>query len=112
MVEKPAQRLPAGSGVYILERGGQWVGRGFYNGHSRITLRVLTSKQDEPVDDAFFARKIAAAVAFRRETLNLDAVTNAYRLVHSEADGLSGLVIDRFGDTCVVEFFSAGMYKQ
>jgi 23S rRNA (cytosine1962-C5)-methyltransferase len=90
----------------------EWVARGFYNGHSRITLRVLTSKQDEPVDDAFFARKIAVAVAFRRDTLKLDEVTNAYRLVHSEADGLSGLVIDRFGDTCVVEFFSAGMYKQ
>jgi 23S rRNA (cytosine1962-C5)-methyltransferase len=112
MVEKPATRIPPGSVVDIHDRGGQWVARGFYNGHSRITLRVLTSKQDEPVDDAFFARKIAAAVAFRRETLKLDTVTNAYRLVHSEADGLSGLVIDRFGDTCVIEFFAAGMFKQ
>jgi 23S rRNA (cytosine1962-C5)-methyltransferase len=112
MVEKPAVRIAPGSVVDVHDRNGLWVGRGFYNGHSRITLRVLTTKQDEPVDDAFFARKLAAAVSFRRDTLKLDEVTNAYRLVHSEADGLSGLVIDRFGDTLVLEFFAAGMYKQ
>src|SRR5262249_25609427 len=43
MVEKPAMRLPPGSVVDILDRDGKWVGRGFYNGHSRIALRVLTS---------------------------------------------------------------------
>ena len=59
MVEKPAQRIPPGSVVEILDRNGEWVGRGFYNGHSRIALRVLTANQDEPIDSAFFARKIA-----------------------------------------------------
>src|SRR5207249_12326461 len=44
--------------------------------------------------------------------LKLDEVTDAYRLVHSEADGLSGLVADRFGDTVVIEFFAAGMFRQ
>jgi 23S rRNA (cytosine1962-C5)-methyltransferase len=112
MVEKPAMRIAPGSVVEIHDRTGQWVGRGFYNGHSRISLRLLTSKPDEAIDAGFFARKIGAAVAFRRDQLKLDAVTNAYRLVHSEADGLSGLVVDRFGDTLVVEFFAAGMYKQ
>ena len=112
MVEKPATRLAPGSVVDIRDRNGQWVGRGFYNGHSRITLRVLTTRQDEAIDAAYFTRKIGAAVAFRRDVLNLDAVTNAYRLIHSEADGLSGLVVDRFGDTLVIEFFAAGMYKQ
>src|SRR5688572_19985535 len=112
MVEKPGARIPPGSVVDVHDKNGQWVARGFYNGHSRISLRVLTSKQDEPVDDAFFARKIAAAVSFRRDALKLDTATNAYRLVHSEADGLSGLVVDRFGDTLVIEFFAAGMFRQ
>lgn len=112
MVEKPSTRIPPGSVVDVHDKNGLWVARGFYNGHSRISLRVLTTKQDEPVDDAFFARKIAAAVSFRRDALKLDEVTTAYRLAHSEADGLSGLVIDRFGDTLVMEFFAAGMYKQ
>jgi 23S rRNA (cytosine1962-C5)-methyltransferase len=111
MVERPAERLAGGSVVDILDRAGQWVGRGFYNGHSRISLRVLTADPNEAIDEGFFARKIGEAVRLRRELLKLDAVTDAYRLVHSEADGLSGLVADRFGTTVVVEFFSAGMYR-
>ncbi len=112
MVEKPAQRIAPGTIVDIIDNRGQWVGRGFYNGHSRIALRVLTSQPHEAIDQTFFARKLAAAITFRRETLRLDDVTNAYRLVHAEADGLSGLVVDRFADTIVIEFFSAGMYKK
>jgi 23S rRNA (cytosine1962-C5)-methyltransferase len=111
MIEKPTTRLPPGSVVDIVDRDGQWVGRGFYNGHSRISLRVLTSNPAEAIDDAFFARRLAQAVALRRDWLGLDAVSNAYRLVHSEGDGLSGLVVDRFGSTIVLEFFAAGMYR-
>lgn len=111
MVEKPTARLPSGSVVDILDRDNQWVGRGFYNGHSRITLRVLTSDPAETIDADFFARRLDRAVALRREALRLDAVTDAYRLVHSEGDELSGLVVDRFGSTLVVEFFAAGMYR-
>jgi 23S rRNA (cytosine1962-C5)-methyltransferase len=111
MVERPTGRIPPGAVVEIEDRDGQWVGRGFYNGHSRITLRVLTADQDEPVDEAFFAKRIGEAVSFRRGVLKLDEATNAYRLVHSEADGLSGLVVDRFGAIIVIEFFSAGMFR-
>src|SRR5262245_57026499 len=50
MVEKPAARIAPGSVVEIHDRGGQWVGRGFFNGHSRIALRVLTTKPEEPID--------------------------------------------------------------
>jgi 23S rRNA (cytosine1962-C5)-methyltransferase len=112
MVEKPSTRIAPGSVVDIRDRNGQWVARGIYNGHSRISLRVLTAKQDESIDADFFARKIGEAIAFRRDVLRLDEVSTAYRLVHSEADGLSGLVIDRFGDTLVIEFFAAGMFRQ
>jgi 23S rRNA (cytosine1962-C5)-methyltransferase len=111
MVEKPATRIPGGSVVDIVDRDGQWVGRGFYNGHSRIALRVLTSDPAETIDDGFFARRLARAIAWRRDWLGLDGVTDAYRLVHSEGDGLSGLVVDRFGATLVLEFFAAGMYR-
>lgn len=112
MVEKPAERLPPGSVVDIIDRDNTWVGRGFYNGHSRITLRLLTSDKEEQIDPAYFQRKITQAVELRRKLLKLDDVTNAYRLIHSEGDGLSGLVVDRFGSMIVVEFFSAGMFRQ
>jgi len=112
MVEKPDPKPKPGTIVDIVDREGQFAGRGFYNGHSRISLRVLTMNPDEAVDEAFFARRIGAAIALRRDQLKLDAVTDAYRLVHSEGDGLSGLVVDRFANTVVVEYFSAGMFKQ
>lgn len=111
MVEKPGTRLPGGSIVDIEDRSGQWVARGFYNGHSRIALRVLTTRKDEPIDAEFFRRKLRTAIALRRDILQLESVSNAYRLVHSEADGLSGLVVDKFGNTIVLEFFSAGMFR-
>ncbi|HEY6986307.1 MAG TPA: class I SAM-dependent rRNA methyltransferase [Rhodanobacteraceae bacterium] len=112
MVEKPAVRPKPGSIVEIVDREGHFAGRGFYNGHSRIALRVLTADPEETIDEAFFARKITEAVALRRGLLKLDAVTDAYRLIHSEGDGLSGLVVDRFAGTLVIEYFSAGMFRQ
>src|SRR5436309_3027983 len=111
MVEKPPDRVASGSVVDVIDKDNQWVGRGFYNGHSRIALRVLTSDPAEAIDESFFARRLAQAIALRRDWLGLDAVTNAYRLVHSEGDNLSGLVIDRFASTLVLEFFAAGMYR-
>src|SRR5262249_44047447 len=111
MVEKPAVRLPPGTVVDVLDRDGNWVGRGFHNGHSRIALRGLTAYPPEAVDAAYFARRLARAVELRRNWLGLDAVSDAYRLVHSEGDDLSGLVVDRFGGTIVLEFFSAGMFR-
>ena len=112
MVDFPPQRLPPGSVVEIQDRDGKWVGRGFFNGHSRIALRILTDKPDEPIDAAFFHRRIGEAVALRRDMLHLDDVADAYRVVHSEGDNLSGLVVDRFGSSLVIEFFSAGMMRQ
>lgn len=112
MVEKPDPRPKPGTVVDIYDRDGTFAGRGFYNGHSRIALRVLTENPDEEVDAAFFERKIGEAVQLRRDVLKLDAVTDAYRVIHSEGDGLSGLVVDRFAETLVIEYFSAGMFKQ
>src|SRR2546422_3286421 len=105
MVEMPATRLPGGSVVDIVDRDGQWVGRGFYNGHSRIALRVLTTDPAEAIDADFFARRLERAIQLRRTSLRLDAVSDAYRLVHSEGDDLSGLIVERFGPALVLEFF-------
>ena len=111
VVEKPAQKPKPGSIVEIIGVDGEWIGRGFYNGHSRIALRILETDPDVQVDAGWFARKIATAVSLRRGLLQLDDVTDAWRVVHSEGDGLSGLVVDRYADLLVVEFFSAGMFR-
>ena len=111
LVEKPVQRPKPGSVVDVYGVDGAFVGRGFYNGHSRIALRMLETSADIAVDRQWFARRIGEAVRLRRDFLNLDAVSNAWRVVHSEGDGLSGLVVDRYDDLLVVEFFSAGAWR-
>jgi 23S rRNA (cytosine1962-C5)-methyltransferase len=111
LVDKPAQRPKPGQIVDVLGVDGAWIGRGFYNGHSRIALRMLERDPDVAIDAAWFARKIAEAVHLRRDVLKLDEVSNAWRVVHSEGDGISGLVVDRYDDLLVVEFFSAGAFR-
>jgi 23S rRNA (cytosine1962-C5)-methyltransferase len=111
LVEKPAQRPKPGSIVDVVGVDGTWIGRGFYNGHSRIALRMLENDPDVAVDAGWFARKIGEAVRLRREFLRLDEVSNAWRVVHSEGDGISGLVVDRYDDLLVVGFFSAGAWR-
>ncbi len=111
MVEWPTQKVQNGAIVDVLDKAGQWCGRGIYNGHSRIALRILTADENEPIDAAFFRDRIRKALELRRDLLKLDEVTDAYRVIHSEADGLSGLIVDRFGSLFVLEFFSAGMYR-
>ncbi len=111
LVAKPEPKPKPGSVVDVINVDGEWIGRGFYNGHSRIAVRILETDADVPVDAAWFSRKIAEAVSLRRDVLKLDAVSNAWRVVHAEGDGLSGLVVDRYDDLLVVEFFSAGMFR-
>src|SRR5215468_7353477 len=76
MVEKPAERLPGGTVVDILDRDNQWVGRGFYNGHSRIALRVLSTDPNEAIDADFFRKRLERAITLRRQVLGLDGVTD------------------------------------
>ena len=104
LVEKPAQKPKPGSIVDVVGVDGEWIGRGFYNGHSRIAVRILETHPEVPIDAGWFSRKIAEAVSLRRDVLKLDATTDAWRVVHAEGDGLSGLVVDRYGDLLVVEF--------
>ena len=111
VVDKPAQKPKPGEIVDAFDIDGQFIGRGFYNGHSRIALRILETDPAVAVDAAWFERRIGAAVELRRQVLKLDEVSNAWRVVHAEGDGLSGLVVDRYADLLVVEFFSAGMYR-
>ncbi len=111
LVDKPAQRPRPGEVVDVVGVDGEFIGRGFYNGHSRIAIRILETDPAVPIDAGWFSRRIAEAVALRREVLRLDAVSDAWRVVHSEGDGLSGLVVDRYADLLVVEYFSAGMFR-
>lgn len=72
---------------------------------SQIRLRAWSFDEAERIDAAFFKRRIEQAVAMRAR---LAIASDAWRLIHGEADGLPGLVVDRYGDTLVAQFASAG----
>ena len=89
--------------VAALVHQGEFLATAFVNAHSTLAARVL-SFRDEPVDREFFRRRIERAVAGRK-----GIESNAVRLVHSEADGLPGLIADRYGDNLILSFTTAGM---
>lgn len=108
MIRHPQQRLQPGSLVEVLSREGSFIGRGIYNYKSNIGIRLLTENTSEMLGSEFFFKKLEQAKILREEILGIHRTSNCYRLVHGEADGLSGLIIDKFADVFVVEPYSAG----
>ncbi len=97
--------------VRVIDREGQHVGFALWNGRSRIALRFV-SRAAQPPDLAFWSARIERATALRSKLLRLDEITNAYRVIHAEGDGLPGLVVDRYDDVLSVEIFSLGIYQR
>lgn len=87
----------------------QILGYGIYNPRSEIALRIIRFGVELP-DEPFWNGLLERAVELRRGLLQLDGVTNAYRVVHGEADGVPGLVVDRYDQVLSLEAFSYGMY--
>lgn len=87
------------------------MGYGLYNPRSEMSVRMLWNSPELP-DDTAWTEKLAAAVNLRRNVLKLDAASSAWRVIHAESDGLSGLVVDRFGDVLSAETFGLGMYQR
>ena len=106
----PRGLLP-GQLVRVMDRDGESLGRAFWSPQSTIALRIVTHDAAETVDAAFFERKIGEALRFRREILDLEKTTDGYRVVHAEADGLSGLMVDRLGGVVAVEVFGIGFAR-
>jgi 23S rRNA (cytosine1962-C5)-methyltransferase len=94
-----------GSLVDVYTHGGTFVGRGYINPRSLITVRLLAQRR-EVIDSAFFSRRFEAALR-RRE--RLFPGVQSYRLVYSEGDSLPGLIIDRYRDHLVVQTLTLGM---
>ena len=98
-----------GEVVELCDASGRFVAWGFYNSRSQIRVRLISWDHDDSIDAAFVRDRIARAIRLRSALPDLDDTTNAYRLVHSESDGLPGLMVDRYADFLVTQFLSAGM---
>lgn len=81
---------------------------GLFNPKSEVAVRLVRWSSDLP-DEPFWDNLIDRAIQLRRDTLNLPSVTDAYRVIHAEADGFPGLVVDRYGDCLSAEVFSIAM---
>ncbi|MBI4396117.1 MAG: class I SAM-dependent rRNA methyltransferase [Elusimicrobia bacterium] len=100
--------VAAGDVVHFYTAREEFLGTGYYNPHSLIAGRVLDRHPVE-VDEAFFEGRLRRAMDWRK-TLYSDN-SSAYRWVFGESDDLPGLVIDRYGDVCAIEAYSAGIDK-
>jgi len=97
----------SGESVRVLSADGAVLGTGAYSPSSQIRVRMWTFDDKQQVDGMFVAGRIAQAVGARAVFVAEDA-TNAYRLVNAEADGVPGLVADRYGEWIVCQFTTAG----
>ena len=96
----------SGDTIAIHAHSGERLAYAAYSPHSQIRARVWTWG-DESIDASFIRQRIAAAAA-RRAALHIGRSGNSLRLVHAEADGLPGVVADRYGEVVVVQLLSAG----
>jgi 23S rRNA (cytosine1962-C5)-methyltransferase len=94
-----------GEPVVVHAAGGRFVAAGYCNPRTPIAVRVLTL-EDEPIDAGLVGRRLDEALAFRRATL--PAALEAFRVVNGEGDRLPGVVVDRYGDFLVCQFFTVG----
>jgi 23S rRNA (cytosine1962-C5)-methyltransferase len=98
-----------GDEVELCSHANHFIARGLYNSRSKIRVRLYTWSPDTPLDAAFFRARLDAAMRLRGPVLGLDGPGRACRLVFSEADGLSGLTVDRYDRWIVLQFTGLGL---
>ncbi len=95
----------AGETVRVESHDGQFLAWGAFSPASRIRVRAWSFDEKQRIDPAFFGQTLARAIGARGR---MDIPSDSLRLVHGESDGLPGLIVDRYGDTLVAQFLSAG----
>lgn len=105
VMDAAAKALPPGQAVTLLAAEGQALGLAMFNPRTLVAARLLDRDVAASLDATFLARRLKRALSLRDRLFDRPF----YRLVHAEADGLPGLVIDRFGDVVVMQVNTAGM---
>ena len=107
-MDQPAKAVPPGSAVRLVDAGGTPLGIATFNPHTLIAARLLTPDADAVIDSAWLAERLARAVKLRERLFDRPF----YRVVHAEADGLPGLIVDRYGDVVTVQANSVFMDRR
>src|SRR5262245_17623240 len=98
-MDAAAKALPHGTLVSLLADHGEAIGVATFNPHTPIAARLLSRLADAAIDSDFIAARLRTALALRQRLVPVPF----YRLVHAEADGLPGLIVDRYGEAVVVQ---------
>ncbi len=98
-----------GDAVDVVSHAGNFIARGFYNGHSKLRVRLYTWSDAVSLDAGFFRARLESALALRRDVLRRVGPGRACRLVFSESDGLSGLIIDQYDRWLVMQITGLAM---
>ena len=104
-MDAAAKAVPPGEVVRLCDRHGRYHATAFFNRHPLIAARILTRDAAATIDAPFLAARLRRALAIRERLVGVPF----YRLVHAEADGLPGVIIDRFGDALALQVNTAGM---
>lgn len=102
--------LDCGQTVDLVDHDGNWIARGVINPHSRLRVRLYGFSSDVEIGEALWKSRIDAAIARRRLTAPF-APDGAERLIFSESDLLSGLIVDRYADCLGIQFTSGGLFR-
>ena len=106
-MDAAAKALPPGSLVSLRSAGGDALGIASFNPHTLVSARIIERDLKRRIDAKFLAERLERALTLRRRLYG----EPYYRLVHAEADGLPGLVADRYGDVVVLQLNTAGMAR-
>ena len=104
-VERIEGEYAAGDLVNVFAPNGFGLGTGFINPGSKIIIRMLSRRADQPIDDTFIQQRVKIAIEYRTKTIDMSSC----RLIFGEADFLPGLVVDKFSDVLVVQSLALGI---
>ena len=106
----PPDGFSNGGIVRVLDSRGKTLGAGYLNAKSKIAVRYLSRQREEAVNADFWASRVRQAYLYRVAHYSKAGVLPAaYRLIHGEADGLPGLIVDKYGDFLAVQFLALGL---
>ena len=108
-IERVEGEIEDGGLVTVVDFRGRYMGTGFYNSKSLITVRLLTHRQEE-ITDELIASRVKAACDYRRFVMSRPG-TDSCRLIYGEADRLPGVIADRFGGVIVLQVLALGMER-
>ena len=115
LIEKEAIMNPKaieneGAILYLVDEKNNFMSKGYYGKQNKGYGWVLSTREDEVIDESFFVNKIKAAVKYR-EALYQSKETTAFRIFNGEGDGIGGLTIDYFIGYYLVTWYSEGIYS-